>query len=792
MPSYPLKFTAVLCVFFTCLTGCAAPANSTQHIHLDQFGYRVGAPKVAVIADPQTGYNAAQSFNPGSTIEVRRWGNDSVVFSGAPTAWSNGATQDQSGDKCWWFDFSSVNEPGLFYLYSPSAGMGSDCIEIADDVYRRVAVQAVRMFFYQRCAQEKKMPYVNAKWSDSAAFMQDKTARLYTALDDATTERDVSGGWFDAGDYNKYVTFARGTLQDLLLAYEDNPTAWGDDHGIPESGNGIPDILDEVKWELDWLLRMQLPNGSLLSKVGTNSGVSPPSATTAARFYGAASSSATRTGADAFAHAAIVFRSLDRTDTNEYAAILEAAAKKAWTWAEANPAVLFNNVVFTSADPEVETDAMDRLVSRVRAACKLYALTGDTAYRDFFDENYRQASMFDTAYYISPYDAGIHQAILYYLRIPGGTQSVKDDISSTYAALIRTTDDFLPAFSSGRDAYRAWLGSGDYTWGSNSTKSGKGGMFAAMLKYGLDTANADNYREAAAGFLHYMHGVNPNGITYLSNMSAFGAERSVTQFYHTWFGHGTDWDSTVTSPKGPPPGYLTGGPDIYYQPDASYTGPRLSPPMDQPAQKSYKDWNTSWPENSWEVTEPAIYYQAAYIHLLSSFLPPRVNPNPSRLVALAARAMAGTGDAQLIPGIIIQGSGKADVIVRALGPTLAASNVTNDSRPIKSPSSALSARRWPPAMSRERSPIPRSRSTRVARLSLRTTIGSRTPTCRDSALRNRTWGSPLCPTARPIRSCSPRSIPATTRSSPEGPIPARDSASWKFTTRNRRTPLPAT
>jgi hypothetical protein len=140
-----------------------------------------------------------------------------------------------------------------------------------------------------------------------------------------------------------------------------------------------------------------------------------------------------------------------------------------------------------------------------------------------------------------------------------------------------------------------------------------------MTEYDLDPANAKDYRDASEGYIHYMHGVNPLGMVMLTNMYDYGAEKSVNEIYHGWFHDGTDFDNALSSLYGPPPGYVTGGPNPTYEPDASYPGD-IIPPQNQPIQKSYKDWNTSWPENSWEITEPAIYYQAAYIKLLSKFV----------------------------------------------------------------------------------------------------------------------------------------------------------------------------
>jgi hypothetical protein len=145
-------------------------------------------------------------------------------------------------------------------------------------------------------------------------------------------------------------------------------------------------------------------------------------------------------------------------------------------------------------------------------------------------------------------------------------------------------------------------------------------MYEDILHYNLDPGNEDNYRKAAAAYLHYIHGVNPVGIVYLTNMYAYGATRSANEMYHGWFGHGTVWDDALTSPAGPPPGYLTGGPEHGYKPNDAYKGAPIEPPMNQPAMKSYKDWNAGWPDDSWEITEPDLGYQASYVRLLGSVM----------------------------------------------------------------------------------------------------------------------------------------------------------------------------
>ena len=140
---------------------------------------------------------------------------------------------------------------------------------------------------------------------------------------------------------------------------------------------------------------------------------------------------------------------------------------------------------------------------------------------------------------------------------------------------------------------------------------------------------------AALGYIHYIHGVNPFNMVYLSNMYDFGGDSCVNEFYHSWFDNGSaKWDRVGTSLYGPPPGFVPGGPNPSYNWDGCCVTPNcgsaannavcasenLSPPQGQPKQKSYKDFNTSWPLNSWEVTENSCGYQVSYLKLLSKFV----------------------------------------------------------------------------------------------------------------------------------------------------------------------------
>ena len=137
-------------------------------------------------------------------------------------------------------------------------------------------------------------------------------ARRRLSASDTSEIKDLHGGWYDAGDYNKYTSWTARNVIVLLRAYSENPTAFGDDTGIEESGNGVPDILDEVKWALDWLMRMQNTDGSLLCVQGLDQ-ASPPSAATGPSYYGPATTAASLMGAAAFAYAAKTYSARGRS-----------------------------------------------------------------------------------------------------------------------------------------------------------------------------------------------------------------------------------------------------------------------------------------------------------------------------------------------------------------------------------------------------------------------------------------------------------------------------------------------
>jgi hypothetical protein len=618
-----------------------APQPLSPNIVVDQFGYRTAAEKIAVIRSPQTGFDATATFTPGAKYALVDAHSGAMLLEAAPAAWNTGKTDTSSGDKAWWFDFSTVTTAGDYFVLDEGQDVRSDVFAISDGVYRDVLAQATRMLFYQRDGFAKTAAFAGTAWADTAAH----TGKCYLYSDTGKTlNQDLHGGWWDAGDFNKYSNWGASDVIELLRAYSESPAAFTDATNIPESGNGVSDILDETKWELDWLTRMQQTDGSVLSIVDEPSAEAPafggspntaPSTVTDACFYGPANTSAALTTAAAFAYASVVMGAAPgfAAAYPGYTADLAQRAARAWTWAQANPAVFFYNSTASpqvgAGEQEVPNTEPDRTysltVKKLQASLYLYEATGTTSYRDTFDANYATMNLIRSGYADSSHGEE-QETLLAYTQAASPTATVVQKIKSSYLGAVKTSTN-LGSVTGNADPYLAYLQ--DYFWGSNQIKADQGNLLLDVVTFAVDDATAADAARGAERYIHYVHGVNPLQVVYLSNMGAFGAQKSVTRFFHSWYAKGSNWDAAGVSMYGPPPGYLTGGPNPSYAWDGccpsgcsgySCGAAQLSPPIGQPDQKSYLDFNDGWPLDSWSVTEPDDGYQAKYIRLLSKFV----------------------------------------------------------------------------------------------------------------------------------------------------------------------------
>jgi len=691
-------------------------ASSVNLIKVDQFGYLPNAEKVAVISDPQKGFNSDDSVDPKMTYEVRSVTDANFRHATTVKAWGGGATHALSGDKVWWVDFSDLSTEGEYYLSDSNNTMRSENFKISNDVYKDVMQHALRSYFYQRSNFAKQAPYADPKWQDAASHSSATRALLLdpssSLSEQAETQKDVSRGWYDAGDYNKYINNADGAVHELLLAYEENPSVWSDDFDLSSENagtrNGVPDLLDEVKWELDWFLNMQTNVGSVLHKVSAlNHGgqTSPPSSNGNGSyvekdckynnyadpnddpryaceqlFYAPATASATISATAVYAHAAKVYLSLESAEMQAYGAKLKTAALAGWKWlvdhpesipshygidtskltkiTDAAPSSLFltgfattkaedcqkktkydaagNPITFEDTDKKGTKyerkhkyyDCSQQLGNQVIAAVYLYALTGDAEYNTYIKQNATNKSRllnsnFDERYLNSDgFNEEFQNGLLYYSALDNADTTLATTIRENFQTLLqRNNVEFSPLkfLLQEKDAYRAHIDG--YSWGSNRAISHGGNALLNALTYqtSADSSQAAIYRNGAAGYLHYLHGVNPLNQAYLSNMQAVGADNSVDEFYHRWFQEGSQWDN-VNNSNGPAPGFLVGGATQFYSGSGYMDDVQNSSHLinNQPEQKRFLASNSI--QNAYKLSENSITYQAPYIRLLSKFL----------------------------------------------------------------------------------------------------------------------------------------------------------------------------
>ena len=616
----------------------------SESLRTDQFGYLKRAEKVAIVREavkspiPEDRAEA----EPGETLRLIDLNSGEVIKEGEPEPWEGGAEDPGSGDAIAWFDFSEIEREGEYVIIDVDRNLRSNPFRIGDEVFDDVLKAALRTFFYQRAGFEKDARYAGEAWADGASHLgpeQDGGARFYKTPNDGNSARDLRGGWYDAGDYNKYTNWHCSYLQELLATYEETPGLWDDEANIPESGNGVPDLLDEIHFGLDYLERLQNEDGSVLAIVDLGS-ASPPSAATEWSLYGPASTSATLSAAAAFAHAALVFEDVDAF--KEDVAALRKRAEDAYRWADQNP----NQIYFNRAEDgstrdggnnaigagEQEVDDRERLIKKLSASVFLLELTGDESYRSFFDSNYASANFeMLTNNFVQPFDFIWQDMLLRYAALPEASDAIASSIREAYASSMEG-DHQLKALRDGIDGYRSYIK--DYTWGSNAVKARQGLMFAQLQKHEVSPSDIGAIERSAWGYAHYLHGANPFGLVYLSNMSFLGAERSVTTFYHAWFEEGSErWSKVTDTTAGPAPGFLVGGPNPQYSVneccpnncfgeennarcDLSFQDRIAS----SPPTKAYAETNEGWPLDSWKLTENSNGYQVAYIRLLANLI----------------------------------------------------------------------------------------------------------------------------------------------------------------------------
>ncbi|MEK6572915.1 MAG: glycoside hydrolase family 9 protein, partial [Chloroflexota bacterium] len=314
---------------------------------------------------------------------------------------------------------------------------------------------------------------------------------------------DVSGGWWDAGDFGRYVSPAATTLMSLFYAYRFNPDAFADGSlNIPESGNGVPDLLDEARWELEWLLKMQRADGAVHHKATTAhfTGWVMPEDDAQPIYVFDVSTQATGQFAGVMAEASIVYRNIDP----QFADQLLEAARRAWGWLGANPDQYPPGGFRNPGDIETGeySAGADEVRFRLWAAASLLHATGEQTYADSFAELWPQRATWRQVYGLYWPD-GYAFAMVAYLDSPKGDDAIKTEIRQVIAEQSKAILNVIN--STGYSV--ALRGNSDefgYTWGSHCVMLN----YATYLLLANEVAPGQKLVDGAAAQLNWILGAN--------------------------------------------------------------------------------------------------------------------------------------------------------------------------------------------------------------------------------------------------------------------------------------------
>ena len=480
----------------------------------NQVGYYPKAIKRALATDPGQG-----------KFEIHNQFGE-IVFRGALDPQGH---WDLAGQSAWLADFSAVSELGQYQIVIPDVDT-SAVFRIHTHVLNDALRSGMKSFYYQRLSTDLPPQYAG-HWSH-AGGLPDQKCYYHPSSGRLEGFRPSPGGWFDAGDYNKYIVNGGVTVSTLLATHELMPFLFPDGSlNIPESGNGINDLLDEVRWELDWVLTMQDDDGGVFHKLTSKNfcGFIMPEDDDSERWVVGKSTADALNFAAMLAQARRVYATVDPPFSKKCLA----AAERAWKWALENDQVYYSNPedVVTGAYGDV-----DMKEEFVWAAAELYASTGSDRYLQEFTDRYEPVTMVYSESWRTFVDKlGVMTLLL----------SRDNNIGELQAKLAGDWLAMADAEISRMEQSPFRVSVNEFHWGSNSD----------VLNSALITAIAhlitgdDRYLNATIEITDYIFGKNAS--TY-SQLTGFGS-RSPMNIHHR--------PSAADGIPEPVPGFVVGGPN---------------------------------------------------------------------------------------------------------------------------------------------------------------------------------------------------------------------------------------
>ncbi|MCI6436077.1 glycoside hydrolase family 9 protein [Fibrobacter sp.] len=541
---------------------------------VNQLGFAPDAEKIVVY--------------PGSDangLEVRDLNGKTVLKLDAPMVYD----WDFSGEEVQTFDISALKAPGTYRLFRGGEYVGTPIV-VGKNVYNDLVKASLKWFYYQRSSMALAPEYAG-KWARAMGHKDDKVI-VYGS--DKVTGGKGSGktiksdrGWYDAGDYGKYIVNSGITVFTLLEAYENFPKyldslTWN----IPREFAKYPEILEEVRYNLDWMLTMQDKDGGVYHKVTTLKfgGSVMPEKDDAPRYAILKNVTATLDFAAVMAQASVVYRNIDKA----YADNMLKAAEKAYAWAKKNPKAFYKQPVDVQTGNYMH-DGEDGKDEFRWAAAELFRATKKKNYQDDLKANpftpdgawWGNVNML-AAFRVAQDSASFDKDLV------AAAKKVVLDEANNLRAVGDTSGYHLPAFP--------W----SWNWGSNSAMANNG----MVLVHAYLLTGDRSYVDGAQQCLDYLLGKNPMDITYVTG---FGY-RSPRNPHHR--------PSESDMVDDPVPGMLVGGPhlgkqDINLDGTESWKCPDYAA-ADKPA-LAYIDNRCSYATN-----EVAINWNAPLVYLAAA------------------------------------------------------------------------------------------------------------------------------------------------------------------------------
>lgn len=533
-------------------------------IRINQIGYEINSPKRFIVVDTES-----------EAFEIINESGD-VMLEGNLT---DRGEWESSGESVKMGDFSTLTDPGTYRISIENEGI-SYPFQIGSNLYLDAAIDGLKSFYLQRMTIDIDQKYAgvyqrSGGHPDTVCYFHESSGR-------SSGYKSSPGGWYDAGDYGKYIVNAGVTVGTMLALNDINPHVFQDGSlWIPESGNGKNDLLDEIKFELDWMRTMQDDDGGVFHKLTTKrfEGFVMPIEAVNDRYVIGKSTAASLDFAANMAMASRLYKEFDPV----FAETCLKAAVNAWSWAMGNP-----EAYYPKNPEDIHTGAYNDVILDEEffwAAAELYISSGEEKYYDLIKDH-----LSGMEFRVEESWRNYVDNIGYYSLLTPKSPLEETDKNIIKDRLISVADSLTNVIEN--QPYRIPVDR--FKWGSNSDFLNAAVLFTVAHHY---TGNPV-YKESMYETLDYIFGKNATGYSFITG---FGSKTPM-HIHHR--------QSEADGILDPFPGFVVGGPNISRQDesDLESAGKEYESPL--PAQ-SYIDEVESFASN-----EICINWNAPYIFVL--------------------------------------------------------------------------------------------------------------------------------------------------------------------------------